>query len=151
LKCKSCTAAQEERERQMAATKQATNCAASVLSSTAEQDPVVMTMCCSCKKSLPASDYNRNQLAKKDKARCRTCVQQSIDEEERSRTSGREQKLQDLREKLQLMNVKGDVKNKLKYESELSALEAEHVTGLKPVVMGRGGRGSWRRRAGRGG
>jgi len=110
-------------------------------SSSPEQDIILKTICSSCKESLPTSDFNRNQLAKKDKARCRQCVQRAIDEEERNRTIGREQKIQDLREKLHLMNVNGDVKGKLQYETELSALEAEHVTGLKPVVMGKGGRG----------
>jgi hypothetical protein len=158
LKCKSCTAAQEERERLAAAAKQASRASAAVtttLSSSeiggAEQDVVLNIMCCSCKKSLSASDFNRNQLAKRDKARCRNCVQKSIDEEEQNRNSCREQKIHDLQEKLELMNVKGDIKGRLKYESELSALEAEHVTGLKPMVLGKGGRGSWRRRtAGRG-
>lgn len=53
------------------------------------------------------------------------------------------------------MEVKGNVKERLKYESQLSALEAERVTGLKPINMGRGGgRGKWRTRGrgrGRGG
>lgn len=46
------------------------------------------------------------------------------------------------------MEAKGDTWAKVQYESELSALEAEHVTGLKPTLMksgrgrGRGGRGA---------
>ena len=47
----------------------------------------------------------------------------------------------------------GDAMAILKAESVLSALEAEKVTGLKPVAMGRsrgGGRGSYRRGGGRG-
>jgi hypothetical protein len=55
--------------------------------------------------------------------------------------------MNEVRQKIIDADTKGDVKEKLKYESQLSALEAEHVTGLKPVVMGRGkGRGSWRGR-----
>jgi hypothetical protein len=50
---------------------------------------------------------------------------------------------------------KGNVADILKAESELSALEAEQVTGLKPVKMGRGGGGRGRGRSsggsGRGG
>ena len=53
-----------------------------------------------------------------------------------------------MKRKIKEADAKGNVKEKLKYESQLSALEAEHVTGLKPVVMGRGRgrRSSWRGR-----
>jgi hypothetical protein len=50
------------------------------------------------------------------------------------------------------MEKKGDIAGRVRYESELSALEAEHVTGLKPVKMGNAGvRGSWRSRSKGGG
>ncbi len=55
-----------------------------------------------------------------------------------------------IKKMIEELGLKGNMQEKLKYESQLSALEAEHVTGLKPVVMGKG-RGSWRSRGGRGG
>lgn len=153
LKCKSCTTAQEEQERLLAAeaaaakkqTSDGTGRPSDRASISSEDHHHHRVTCSRCKKSLPATDFNRNQLAKKEKARCRTCVEKAIQEEEQSRSTVREMKIKELKEKLQAMNLKGDVKGKLQYESELSALEAEHVTGLKPILMG-----SSRRSRGRG-
>lgn len=59
--------------------------------------------------------------------------------------------MKEVRKKIKEMELKGDVQGQCRYEAELSALEAEHVTGLKPVMMGRGGgrgRTSWSSRGG---
>ena len=45
----------------------------------------------------------------------------------------------------------GTAVEKLKANSALAAIQAERVTGLKPVVLGRGGRGRHGGRFGRGG
>lgn len=104
---------------------------------------------------LSTSLFNRNQLSKKEKARCRKCVEDAVHKEESSRKKSKEDEVEEIRKKIKAMEVKGNVQERLKYESQLSALEAEHVTGLKPINMGRGGgRGSWRTRGrgrGRGG
>lgn len=100
--------------------------------------------CSSCKKTLPTSNFNRTQL-KKDKARCRKCVEKSVEQEEQSRKSTRQSKIDDIQQNIRKAEKSGNVQEKLKYESQLSAMEAENVTGLKPIVMGRG-RGSWRGR-----
>lgn len=149
LKCKTCTAAQEEKERLAAAAKKATTSTTSDSNANANDPPVT---CAKCRKSLPPTDFNRNQIAKKEKARCRKCVEEAIQLEESSIKSSKEEKLQEILKKIKEMEIKGDIAGRVKYESELSALEAEHVTGLKPVKMGNaGGRGGWRSRSGRGG
>lgn len=150
LKCKTCTAAQEEKERLAAAAKKATASTTSDTISANANDPPVT--CAKCKKSLPPTDFNRNQIAKKEKARCRKCVEEAIQLEESSIKSSKEAKLQEILKKIQEMEKKGDIAGRVRYESELSALEAEHVTGLKPVKMGNAGvRGSWRSRSKGGG
>eukprot|EP00585_Thalassiosira_rotula_P002227 CAMPEP_0196151866 /NCGR_PEP_ID=MMETSP0910-20130528/34447_1 /TAXON_ID=49265 /ORGANISM="Thalassiosira rotula, Strain GSO102" /LENGTH=193 /DNA_ID=CAMNT_0041415331 /DNA_START=92 /DNA_END=669 /DNA_ORIENTATION=+ len=144
LKCKRCTSDQEEKERLAAAAK-----AAAKPSNNSNNETDERATCAACKESLLASRFNRNQLSKKDKARCRRCVEQSVQAEEESRKSSQQHKLQEVKQKILEADTKGNMQEKLKYESQLSALEAEHVTGLKPVIMGRGrgrGRGSWRGR-----
>mmetsp|Transcript_24388 Transcript_24388/g.57980 ORF Transcript_24388/g.57980 Transcript_24388/m.57980 type:complete len:182 (+) Transcript_24388:149-694(+) len=136
LKCNKCAAEQEERERSEAASKRKTALVGGE------------STCSSCKQTLPLDNFNRNQLAKKDKARCRLCVEKSIKDEERTRESSKQGKLDEIKRKMKEADTKGDVKERLRWESQLSALEAEFVTGLKPIVMGRG-RG--RRGRGRGG
>jgi len=147
LKCKKCTAAQEEKERLAAAALKGNAANNETASTVANADPV---KCAACKQSLPPPDFNRNQLAKKEKARCRKCVEKAIQTEESSRDASRENKLEDVRKKIKEMELKHDIPGRVRYESELSALEAEYVTGLKPVKMN-GGRGGWRNRGGRGG
>lgn len=142
LKCKKCVSEQETKEREAAAKRRAsleTSGTGSLCNET--------YTCASCKKSLPQADFNRNQLAKKEKARCRKCVEKAIQNEEAGRKSSREDKISDLKKKIDQMNLKGNIREKVRLESELSALEAEHVTGLKPIKMGSAGRGSWRARA----
>ena len=77
-------------------------------------------------------------------------MEKAIQTEESGRKSSREDKLEEVRKKIKEMELKNDIPGRVQYESQLSALEAEHVTGLKPVKMG-SGRGSWRNRSGRGG
>lgn len=137
LKCKTCTAAQEEKEREAAARKIELDV------SSEPKDPVI---CASCKKSLDPSQFNRNQLSKKEKARCRECVENAILQEEKNRKSCTDEKLSSLRSKVEQMKVSGNIAGLVQAESELSAMEAERVTGLKPQVLGRGGRGRYRGR-----
>ena len=142
LKCNKCTSELEERERSEAVSKRKT------ASASCDGGESTRAACASCKTVLPIDNFNRNQLAKKEKARCRSCVEQSIQDEERTRESSKQGKVDEIKRKINEAETKGDVQERLKWESQLSALEAEHVTGLKPIVMGRG-RG--RRGRGRGG
>ena len=141
LKCKQCVAAHEAAERQVAAERRESSCETRV--------------CASCQQDLDASQYNRNQWSKGEgKSKCRSCVEQALKEEEAQRASSKQTKLQEAREEVDKAKVSGDSQAILKAESILAALEAESVTGLKPVRMsGRGGgRNSGRfRSSGRGG
>ena len=140
LKCKQCTSTQEASERLAAASKAASN------NIKASEDPIT---CTSCKQSLPIANFNKSQLSKRDNVRCRICVEKSIQDEEQSRKASKQSEIEEVKQKIREADAKGNVKEKMKYESQLSALEAEHVTGLKPVVMGRG-RGRSSLRGGRG-
>lgn len=144
LKCKKCVSQQEAEEREAAAARR-TNKKSSGPTSSNE-----CHTCVSCQKSLPETDFNRNQLAKKEKARCRKCVEKAVQDEESGRKSSKDEKIGDLKKKMEQLSLSGNVAEKMKLESELSALEAEYVTGLKPIKLSAAGRGSWRRRAGRG-
>lgn len=65
---------------------------------------------------------------------------------------GRTDKLAELEKLIKEAEAKGDVMGRVRYESQVAALEGERVTGLKPISMGRGrsrGRGG-RGRGGRG-
>ena len=89
LKCKKCVSEQETKEREAAAKRRASLETSGTGSSCNES-----YTCASCKKSLPQADFNRNQLAKKEKARCRKCVEKAIQNEEAGRKSSREVKIE---------------------------------------------------------
>jgi hypothetical protein len=149
LKCKQCVQLAEEEERKQAAAKRA-----AAGNTPNDQDGETRT-CAGCNKSLEFSFYNKNQWNKGEgKSKCRACVEQAVAEEAKQQASSKQAKLQAAREKAAQANAKGNASEILKAESELSALEAEQVTGLKPVKMGRGGgrgRGRSSGGAGRGG
>jgi len=110
------------------------------------------TTCASCKKSLPPTSYNRNQLSKPPgKARCRICVEAAVKDEATASREARLAKIEDAKRAVADAERSGDVAATLAAESRLSALEAEVVTGLKPVALGKGRGGRWRSgRSGRG-
>jgi hypothetical protein len=92
---------------------------------------------------LEFSEFNRNQWNKgKGKSKCRQCVEIAIAMEAQEQSNSKQAKLTAARERVSLAHSKGNAVDILKAESELAALEAEQVTGLKPIQMGRGrGRG----------
>lgn len=92
--------------------------------------------------------YNRNQWNKGDgKSKCRECVEKALADEQTQQTQFKEAQLEAARTKVQDAKQSGNAALILQAESELAALEAHKVTGLKPVKLGRGG---GRRSAGRG-
>ena len=103
--------------------------------------------CASCKLDLSSDSFNRNQLSKKEKARCRACVEKALKLESENLQTSKQQKIDAAKKKLKDAEQKGNALEISVAASELAALEAEHVTGLKPMVLGRG---SGRRRGGRG-
>jgi superfamily II helicase len=141
LKCKACVAKDEEDERKAAALKQLANAASS--------DDETRT-CVACSKTLAFEAFNRNQWNKGDgKARCRSCVEESLAQEATQQQQSKDDTIRQAREEVERAKASGKAQDILKAESVLAALEAEKVTGLKPVKMGHG-RGSGRGR-GRGG
>lgn len=137
----------EEKERQLAAAKRAST-AASTDESTEKR------LCVICTQDLEYGAYNKNQWNKGEgKSKCRSCVEKALTEEASQQKASKEGKLLEARRQVKLATESGDQQAILKAESVLAALEAEKVTGLKPVRMGRGrGRGGGRglRTSGRG-
>jgi hypothetical protein len=158
LKCKKCVAATEEAERDAAAARRNNQPASkdgnsSAAAAAAADDDEPRTCAGKCAKVLPKSAFNRNQWSKGDgKSRCRACVEQAVKDESAQQTKSKEDKIAAARTKVEQANATGNAQKMVAAESELAALEAEKVTGLKPVKLGRGrGRGGGGRGRGRGG
>ena len=159
LKCKQCVAAAEAAERKAAqdraeAKAKAAGAGAGVGSSAgaAKNDGDAPVTCAACSKSLPPSSYNRNQLSKPPgKARCRSCVEEAVAKEAEGVASSKKERLEKAQKDLEDAKRRGDTKAIIAAESVVAALEAEVVTGLKPVVLGRGSGRGGRWSSGRGG
>ena len=169
LKCKQCTQQQEEVERQVAAAKRAavvtaTAAAAAAATTTNNNDNnntasdsqgETLLAGATCQKDLTFDHFNKNQWNKGrvGKARCRTCVEQALKNDRQDQIASKEIKLQDAKDNVTRAQASGSASAILKAESELAALEAEIVTGLKPIRMNRkSGRGTGRSNGrGRGG
>jgi len=131
LKCKACVQSAEESERAAAAARRT------------DQSAMNETRKCSiCQAQKEFCHYNRNQWNKGEgKSKCRLCVEKALADESSKQAQSKEQKLKDTRAKVDIAKASNDKATILAAESELAALEAELVTGLKPVRMNRGGRG----------
>ena len=150
LKCKQCMEAAQAAEREAAAKKQQQQSAQSSSSNNTNGNQAeAHRVCAACQKFLPESAYNKNQWRNKPEgqAKCRTCVEQQLKDDQSAQSSAHATKLAEAQRAVAEAKTPME---KLKAESRLSALQAEKVTGLKPVRMsgGRGGRGG--RRSGRG-
>ena len=154
MKCKKCVADAEAEERRVAKERAEKKKSAddSGTADGSNKEEITNVTCVACQKSLPADSFNRNQLSKGEgKSRCRACVEKAVQQEAASSKEGKEKKLEDAREAVRRAEKSGDVKEKLAAESKLAALEAEVVTGLKPLKLGRGRGGRWSGGRGRGG
>eukprot|EP00980_Cylindrotheca_fusiformis_P029098 scaffold22716_cov82-Cylindrotheca_fusiformis.AAC.4 len=164
LRCKQCVAAAEQAERDASAEqsrrrKQQQQQQQVEAPATAGEKEETRKCAGKCSKILIQSEFNRNQWAKGNgKSRCRTCVEESIRDETIQQSQAKETKLKAARDKVQSIRSSSTTPPQaiLAAESELAALEAEQVTGLKPIKMsrgggrGRGGRGRGIRAGGRG-
>ncbi len=87
------------------------------------------------------------------KQRCRECVEASEQAASSQGAVNQAAKIEEARRALQQAEIGGSAAATAGAAARLAALEAEKVTGLKPVILGRGGRGrgrgSWRGRGGR--
>jgi hypothetical protein len=108
-------------------------------------------VCSACSNSLPATAFTRAQLNKAaGKQRCQSCVAGAERAAADAPSAKQADNLRSAEAALRKAEATGSVGDKLKAAATHAALEAERVTGLKPVVLGRGrsqGRGSWRGRA----
>ena len=114
-----------------------------------------MHECASCKKSLAAEKFNRTQLVQKGpgKQRCRECVEKAEASTAGAAKEKQDAGIEEARKALKQAEIGGNAAATLVAASKLAALEGEKVTGLKPVVLGKGrgrgrGGGSWRGRSG---
>jgi len=145
IRCKTCVEEAAAAEREQAAKRQTQRAANEASADTAADE---QHTCSVCQLGLPASAFNRSQLSKgAGKQRCQKCV--ATNEQEASAAVEERQKaaLAEAKVAMQRAEASGSVAQKLATSATHAALEAERVTGLKPVVLGRGrsrGRGSWR-------
>ena len=138
LKCKECVQKTEDDERQKAAEKRAATL--SLNKEKSIEEPTDKRTCASCLRLLDQNEFNRNQWSKGEgKSRCRPCVEMAVSEEAKQLEDSKKEKLDAARERVYKAKSAGNTPAVLKAESELAALEAEIVTGLKPIKMGRGG------------
>ena len=146
LKCMECVSVAEQAEREQAQARR--NQKSSVSERTDLNDEERRKCAGSCGKDLPQSSFNRNQWSKGDgKSRCCDCVELAVKEEATQQAKSKEDKIAVAKQKVEEANKSRDSVKILAAESMLAALQAEKVTGLKPVKLssGRGrGRGSAR-------
>ena len=172
IKCKQCVEAAQQAERDAAKKKAeaaapkdcgpvdaatAANKSEAVIDVT-DAAPTVPELheCASCKKSLAADKFNRTQLVQKGpgKQRCRECVEKAEASTAGAAKEKQDAGIEEARKALKQAEIGGNAAATLVAASKLAALEGEKVTGLKPVVLGkgrgrgRGGGGSWRGRSG---
>jgi len=125
LRCKQCVDAQAQAERSAACARQA----ATVMSDERH-------MCSACKQTLPASRFTRAQLSKgSEKQRCHECVASL---EVLSPDAHGQRKLDNAKHLLRQAEASDSVSARLVAATQLAALEAQQVTGIKPVILGRG-------------
>ena len=142
LKCKICVdkAAADERAAAAAKTKAA---APSATTDTAT--------CAACKENLPVSAFTKPQLKKGPaKQRCQPCIAAADRGEADAADAKKAAALAEAKKAVKVAEATGSAAQKLKANAQLAALEGELVTGLKPMVIGRGRRGSGGRGRGRG-
>lgn len=153
LKCKQCVAAAEKAERDAAASMRSTTDANAEYGDHNPAQEEVRQCAGACRQQLPQSSFNRNQWGKGEgKSRCRSCVEQCLQDEHAQQTQSKQDKIDTVRAKVEKLKSQPSSKASeiVAAESELAALEAEKVTGLKPIRLG-SGRGRGRGRSGGGG
>lgn len=143
LKCKACVDTAAEAERVAAAARRQ----ASDEAGTAEEH-----VCSACEQPLAAAMFNRNQLNKgPGKQRCQQCVADAEKAASSAGDAAYAERLASARTALARAEAAGTPAERLAASAHLSAIEAEKVTGLKPIKLRARGGGGGRRGSGRGG
>ena len=137
LKCKSCVEAESAKERANAVA-----APAPVLAGASEGAPAgseALHACAACAQDLPESAFTKNAFKKgAGKRRCQKCVEAAEGVTKGEGAAAQEQKMATLKAKVEAAATPAE---RAAAMSALAAAEAEVVTGLKPVVLGKGGRG----------
>ena len=139
IRCKTCTAADEVKEREAAAAK------AKARAAEETGGDVVLHECAKCKESKPASDFSGKQLRQKGpgKQRCSACLAAEQDDAPQG-AAARADELAKLRTETAKAEKQGTAASFIASVKETNK-EAELVTGLKAVRIGPGrGRGRGR-------
>mmetsp|Transcript_25149 Transcript_25149/g.68164 ORF Transcript_25149/g.68164 Transcript_25149/m.68164 type:complete len:188 (+) Transcript_25149:57-620(+) len=146
LKCKACVELAAKEERAQAAERQ---------NQQPRGDEQEEYACSACSQTLPGVSFSRAQLSKgPDKRRCQECISTAEAAEMQASAEKYQERLREAKLAMQKAEATGTAAEKLATSSAYSAIEAEKVTGLKPIKLsgGRGhGRGRGRGRLGRGG
>ena len=147
LKCKQCVQAVETAEREAAARRKLSEAAATAAAGNSGGDHTIETLVCAkCQTSLSSDRYNKTQWNKgPGQSKCRPCVEASLVAEQAQQAQGKADKLAAAKERLAAATTMAE---RVTAESEVAALEAQKVTGLQPVRLGRGRGGSGRGRGG---
>ncbi len=144
LRCKKCNEEAQRLEQNISNNDAKDNSISSMSDSTQNQkEDIILHLCSACLQSLATDSFNKNQLNKGvGRQRCKHCVllaeaatSNAIEEEKAKRFAQAE-------ERLRIAEESKNVSEILAATSALAALEAQAVTGMKPIIMGgRGGKG----------
>lgn len=140
LKCLECVAKAAAAERNAAQER-------SVKASAAAGEAEAIVNCVSCGSELPVSSFSASQRRKSDGARCMPCVSEAEEKEKQKNEAGKSESLKTAQESYEQLGANASASERLLAAARETAEEANFVTGLKPVKLGRRGRGgSWRSR-----
>lgn len=140
LKCLECVEKAAVAERN-AAQERSENAGAAAV----EEEAVVK--CKGCEKDLPMSSFSASQRRKTDGARCIPCVSDTEKRERQKVLESKAQSLETAQKSYEQLGANASAAERLLAAAAETAEEAKFVTGLKPVKLGRRGRGgSWRNR-----
>jgi len=95
-------------------------------------------VCAACKAMLPDSGFTKNQLKKGAGKQCRACVDAAETSASSASSEAQKAKHASLKEASVKAQASGTALEKAKVAAACAAAEAEFVTGLKPMVLGRG-------------
>ena len=151
LNCKACVEAAAQKERDAAAAKAAKAADAGPGGAAAGEGGGATQVCSACKQSLPEFAFSKPQLKKGPaKQRCQPCIANADKLEAAAADEKKGKAIAEAKKAVKAAEATGSAAEKLKANSTLAALEGELVTGLKPMVIGRGRRGPGGRGRGRG-
>ncbi len=125
IRCKACVASDASQDRVAAEV--------SALKDTGE-----IFECAACSKALTSTAFNKNQLKKGASKRCKGCVDSAEAASAAQSSEAQLSSLAQLEKAAKDAEASGSALQRATTAAALAAAEAKLVTGLKPIVMGRG-------------